>query len=283
MFEDGNLDDSRGGNLDPNQGEKAGDGAAEPKKSRWNLNVDGQEMIVEDEAKAKELMQKGAAYERRTAELKEERRRLREEHAKNMKALEPWFEVDKRAREDPIVQRKIQAALSGETLPDDGDVTDDPYMREINGMKRQQERLFRLVEQRVGGVNESVEKLARSEGFRAEERVLKHKYGKWATDESIDDAKEFAMRNGLDLATAFKALNFDSMPERIRQDVFEEFDIDPSSMTPERSEIPTIDGLGPLTPETRAKLYADTEQYARFKPMLRDARRRETGKQPLPR
>lgn len=284
MYEDGGNPGDQGQGRTVDLNDRGADGGSNgPQKPRWKLKVKGEEMIVDDESKAVELMQKGAAYEKSQAELKEERRQLREAHAQTMKDLEPWIDLDRRAKEDPALQRRLQAAFQGQPFPEDQTDTDDPYMKEINALKVQNARLLAAVEGRVGKVHESVDRLNRSESFRNQERALKHRYGKLATDEAIDDAREFADRHGLDLVTAFKSTQFDNIPERVRQDVFEEFDIDPASMTPARSEVPTIDGLGPLTEGTLKRIYSDTEEFARWKPALREARRRQTGKLPLPR
>lgn len=285
MYEDGGNPGDQGQGQAGDLNDRGAGGASDgPQKTRWKLKVRGEEIVVDDESKIIELAQKGTAYEKAQAELKEEKRRHREEHANAMARIQPWVELDERAKADPVLQRRLQMAFQGEMLPEEkaGDA-DDPYMSEVNALKRQNQRLLAMVEGRVGKVQESVERLNRNENYRAEERVLRSKYGKWATDEAIDSARDFADRHGLDLVTAFKAVSFDDIPERVRQDVFEEFEIDPASITPARSEVPTIDGFGPLTPENRQKIYSDPDLYGRFKESLRAQRRRETGKLPLPR
>lgn len=256
-------------------------------QSRWQpmtIKVKGQDFVVDNQEKAVELLQKGAAYETSNESLREERRKLREEHAEVMKRLEPLLAVDEELRTDPVKRAKVNAALRGEPLPPDPTFDpEDLVGSEIRAIKGQIASLAATIDKRLGSVSSSVEDVRRSERFRAEERSIRNRYGKWATDDAIDQAREFADRHGVDLTTAFKAVTYDDVPDRVRQATFEEFDIDPAQHTPARSEVPTLEGFGPATPEALQRIYADPDLYQRWKPQLREMRRRSTGKVPLPR
>lgn len=261
-----------------NSGTSAQDQGWKPR----TLKVKGQEFVVDSEQKAIELMQKGAAYERTMEAFKEERRRAREEENERLNRLKPLLDVDEMLRNDPVKRAKVNAVLQDKEIPVMEEETDDPYQRQINGLGRQLSRMEQMIQKGLGTVSGSVEEIHRSETMRAEEKALRRMYPKIATDEALDEAREHAKRHGLDLTTAFRNVTYDTVPDLVRRETFEEFDIDPAALSPQPS-VPTLDGLGPMTPQVEARILGDPDLYARFKPQMREARRRRTGKIPLPR
>jgi len=283
MTPDGaNLEPTGEGAVDLNDLGTPKAGAQDAWKPR-TIKVKGRERVIQTEEEAVAFMQKGAAFEENSAELKEEKRRVREEYAEKMKALDPWFDLDKRAREDPLKRAQINAILNGEPIPSGPGESDDPYQQQIGQLENTVRRLANVVESRLGLVGDEIQGIRRSDSFRQQERTLRTKYGKRVTDENMDAARDFAEKHGLDLVTAFRSVTYDELPEQVRQEVFEEFNLDEASLTPRRSEIPSIEGLGPITPEKRAALYADPDQYSKVRSRFREIRQKERGLKPLPR
>jgi hypothetical protein len=208
------------------------------------LKVKGQEFVVDSEAKAVELMQKGASYERDRESFKEERRKAREEENERLRRLQPLLDVDEMLRNDPAKRAKVNAILQDKEIPAMEEDTDDPYQRQINGLGRQLSRMEQLLQKGLGTVSGSVEDIRRNEQLRGEERELRRKYPKVATDDTLDEAREFAQRHGVDLTTAFRNVTYDTLPELVRQETFEEYGVDPASLSPQRSEVPTLGRSG---------------------------------------
>lgn len=273
-------------NLETSEGTTdGGDAATSPDRAqaRWKLKVRGEELIVDSEAKAIELMQKGAAYDQLNGQAKEEKRLAREERQQLLAQLKPLIDLDAILREDPSKQAKVRAIINDEPLPVEEEPTDDPYMREILRNRQETAALRRAVERSVGNVGTGLNQLQRNEKFRVEERQLRRRYGEFASDDRMDSARDFAERSGVDLTTAFRATHFDELSEHVRQGVLQEYEIDPVLHSPTRSEAPVLEGLGPLTDDVRARINSDPDLYGRFRETLRKDRQRRTGKLPLPR
>lgn len=275
--------------LDPTPGDRTGDlpapgnggsdGGWKPRK----IKVRGQDMIVDSEAKAEELMQKGATLEQLRARDKEELRRKQEELDQRLKTLQPLVDVNDILVRDPVKRAKVNAILADQPIPDEEQPTDDPYEREIRRLTAENRSLRARQDQAYGSVESRLESIDRRDRMRTEEAHLRKKYKDLVDDESLDAARVHAERTGMTLTTAFKDLMFDEIPERVREHTIREFGVDESHLATRRSEIPTIDGLGPLTPETEARLYADPDKFQRFKASIRAARRARTGKLEVPR
>lgn len=263
----------------PAPGNAGSDGGWQPRK----IKVRGQEMVVDSEAKALELMQKGATLEQLRERDKEDIRRQKEEYDQRLKVLEPLVTVNDILARDPVKRAKVNAILADQPVPGDEEPTDDPYEKEIRRLSAENRSLRAQAERGFGTLENRLESIDRREKMRGEEALLRKKYKDVADDDAIEAAKQHAERHGMSLTTAFKDLMFDELPERVREHTIREFGVEESQLATRRSEIPTIDGLGPLTPETEAKLYADPDKFQRFKASIRAARRARTGKQEIPR
>lgn len=263
----------------PAPGNGGRDGGWQPRK----IKVRGQEMIVDNEAKALELMQKGATLEQLRERDKEEIRRAKEEYDQRLKTLEPLVTVNDILARDPVKRAKVNAILADAPIPGDEEPTDDPYEKEIRRLSAENRSLRAQAERGFGTLETKLDSIERRDRMRGEESLLRKKYKDVADDDAIEAAKQHADRYGMSLTTAFKDLMFDELPERVREHTIREFGVDESQLVSRRSEIQSIDGLGTLTPELQAKLNSDPELYARFKPQLRAARRARTGKLEVPR
>jgi len=250
------------------------------------IKVRGQDFVVDSEAKATELMQKGATFEQSQARVKQLERELREKDAERLRELAPLIEIDRRLRTDPRKAQLVGAILNDQDiaplLEAEAD-TDDVYLREIAGLKGHIRRLEARFQSDVGAVRGEVDGVRRSRRLDDEERSLKKKYP-WATEEDLDEARRIADEKGLDLVTAFRDATFDETPERVRQETIREFGFDPSTVSPPRSEEFVLEGFGPITDERQLRnLYEDPDVYARFKVSNRARKRALSGKRELPR
>lgn len=271
------VNDDRVNEINDRSAAGAGSGAYRPRK----LRVKGEDITVDSAEKEIELLQKGAAFERNQAQLNEEKRKIREERAQTLNDLQPLLEIDQRLRQDPRKMRMVNAILNDQPLPAEEMETDDPMLQLINEQGRQIKNLTALVTSQVGGVKQEIAGVHRSKALDAEERNIRRKYSKFATDERLDQAREKALETGMSLATAFRDLHFDEIQDSVREQVMEEFEIDGLNM-PGASDAPVIEGFGPVTLESITQLAkSDPEKYARFRPDIRRARRALTGKIPL--
>lgn len=274
-----------------------GDGATwKPRKVKAKVRGADREIDIPTPEKELELLQKGAAFEDRNEEVN---LFLRQEKAKmddTVRQLQPLLDIDRQLREDSArggtKAKKIAAILNDQALSDDGDappagdpLANDPLAPTVKELQRQVRSLTAVVERGFGTVREDVGSIRRRESYRDEERVIRRRYGKLATDDRLDRAMEVAERDGMKLEAAFKVVAFDEVPEVVRAETLQEFDIDPTRHSPGRSEAPVIEGLGPLTDQTLSGLYAnpDPDTYARFRPAIREAKRRRRGLTEIPR
>lgn len=269
-----------GGTADDGHKPADGNGASASGYQPRKIRVKGQEFVIDSPDKELDLLQKGAAFDKNQAELKEARRRDEAERAKFLNDLEPLLEIDRRLRNDPATARRVQAALNGEPIPEYEGDTDDPYMERIGRLERNFERVVGALSGKVEGVTGQLGEVRRDRDFVQQERYIRRKWD-WATDDDLYAAEQYAREKGVSLVSAFKEVMFDELPDRVRRDTFRELDIDESALTPARSEELILEGLGPVNdPRVQARLYDDPDLYARFKPSLRAARRARTGKMP---
>lgn len=267
----------------PTDGDRASDAG------RWKprvVKVGKQEIRVDSEEKALELMQKGAAFERNLERINREReeadRAARERENTLLKRFEPLIAVDELLRQDPDKRERINAILADRDLPPNPDVSDDPTMAEIQRLNKRIAQLEGGVSREVGGLKTGFDQIRRSNDLAYEERQLRKQYPKLATDERVYEARKKAEATGASLTTAFRDAFFDESLEAVREDTLNEFGFDPGAMHPDRSESVVLEGIGPLTDEVRQKIYADPDLYERWKPQMDEDRRRRTGKQPYP-
>ena len=254
------------------------------------LKVRGQEFVIDSPEKEEQLLSKGASYERENQALKEERKRIAEEKQalEAQRARITYLEqVDERLRSEPETRAKVNAVLNGQPLPEDN-LSDDPILRELETRDRQSDLRFRRLEQALNQVSQHLTQglggIRRERTLDSEERQLKGRYPKVATDERIDEARLLAEERGLSLMEAFKLATFDELPDLVRSDVIQELGVDPTSIGPQRGDHFVADGIGPMDEGKLNDLFeTDPDRYARLRPQLRDWRLTRRGKVQVPR
>jgi hypothetical protein len=244
--------------------------------SRWQARkivVQGQEILVEDEAKAVELMQKGARFQkgqeennRRAKELEAQQAALEVERQR----FQNYELVDQVLRQDPEKAELVNAILADKKITQiEGQNGDDPVLKMLKEQDRKIEAQGRELQALKSGVTTGIGGMQRARTLDAEERTLRGRFGQLATDERIDAARRQAESRGLSLEEAFKITTFEDLGDFTRGQVIEEYGLDPASLSPQRGETLTLDGFGTLTPENMERLNQDPDLYAKHRPAIR--------------
>lgn len=272
------------GARDPNS---AGDGGAtaaagngangtgwEPKE----IVVRGKKVRLETLDDALNFAQKGVRMEQALAEVKEKEQSLAAREAE----LDRLRKVDEMLRNDPRKRARVNAALQDLPDPEPPVDDDDPYAKSNAELRREVRGLRDLVEDALGGVTRNVGALNTERRLDREEREVRRQF-RHATDDDMDDAREMVARGeARDLASAFRLIDYDRQPARVRADVERDFGDLPARFTPRKAETLSLEGIGVVDDRTMQNLYDDPERYARYRDQLRAHRRARSGKLPFP-